>query len=231
MVLMPAARINPKPDFSWVPDSLREFTSGTLGSLLWLLVIGFIILSVLFVAQHTSGNFFMQNGRAGYGMLACVIAAALIAGMGTAESWSVSNVNPAPGGMEIQTDGASKLKAGSSSLAGTIGQAGADDMSKAGNNFKDAGKDAAEGIGKIAGGDTIGGLGGILGGIGKGLSGLKDAVKGAGETVKHLGWGETIKLGIHAVADTAGKVGHTVKDKTSQAWHAAGNWLNSHKPW
>lgn len=227
---MAASNIKPHLDFSWVPDSLKDFTRGTMGVMLTILVIGFIITALRWGIQHTSTNFFIRNGTAGYTLLAMVLAAALIAGLGRGQSWGIQNVDVIPQGINVQGNGASSRTL-NSKLAATFGDDAASSFAQAGKNGSDAKEKMKEAAGKIGKGD-------IKGGLGSGLEALKDAAKGVGKGLKgtwqaaqHLGPMGMLQLGWNSVKDTAGNLAKSAKDKASQAWHSAGDWFSRHKPW
>lgn len=227
---MAASNIKPQLDFSWVPDSLKDFAKGTMGVMLTILVIGFIITALYWGVQHTSTNFFIRNGTAGYTLLAIVMAAALIGGLARGESWGIQNVDVIPQGINVQGDGASARKL-DSGLAAAVGDDAASSFAQAGKNGSDAKEKMKEAAGKIGKGD-------LTGGLGSGLEALKDAAKGVGnglkgtwEAAQHLGPIGMLQLGWNTVKDTAGNLANAAKDKASQAWHSAGDWLSRHKPW
>ena len=155
---MAASNIKPHLDFSWVPDSLKDFTRGTMGVMLTILVIGFIITALRWGIQHTSTNFFIRNGSAGYTLLAMVLAAALIAGLGRGQSWGIQNVDVIPQGINVQGNGASSRTL-NSKLAATFGDDAASSFAQAGKNGSDAKEKMKEAAGKIGKGDIKGGLG------------------------------------------------------------------------
>lgn len=92
-----AAKIlRPKPDFSWVPQELRNLTSGTLGGLLYVLV-GVFVVALMVVAWH---KLTASSGRGAWGrVLGAVLAAALLVSLPRGIAWMNQHINPTPGGI------------------------------------------------------------------------------------------------------------------------------------
>lgn len=227
---MAASNIKPQLDFSWVPDSLKDFTKGTMGVMLTILVIGFIITALYWGVQHTSTNFFIRNGTAGYTLLAIVLAAALIGGLARGESWSIEHVDVIPQGIYVQGDGASS-RAIDPALASKVGEDAASSFAQAGKDAGDAKEKMKEAAGKIGKGDIKGGIGSGLDAGKDAAKGLWNGIKGTWESAKHLGPIGMLQLGWDSVKDKAGDLANSAKDKASQAWHSAGDWIDRHKFW
>lgn len=100
------ARIEPKIDFSWVPESLQQFTSGSLATAILFLVLVFVCGVVLWVG----GKLVNSHRRSALSIvLGAVLAAALITALSSGIDWTNNNINPLPNGITTSAQYSSLL--------------------------------------------------------------------------------------------------------------------------
>lgn len=189
--------INPQLDFSWVPPELTAFVNMMLGTFIVMLVIGLMVACVWLIASKVSGNFFIENGRAGIAILCTLMAATCLASLPAGLTWGDS-LNTIGSGITLNADAASSDTA-NSPLAGEIGSAAARSAAgaqaqgaQAKKNMRDAGK-------RLKSGDIMGAVGSAAKAVGNAAKGVTDTVTAGVQTASHMGVVGTLKLGWTAI--------------------------------
>lgn len=205
--------MNPHLDGSWVPDGLKAFVSGLGGMVLVALVAIFGIAAIVWAASKISGSFFVRNEQSGMRIVAVLLAAAMIGGIGQAAAWSVQNVNPIPGGISAAA-GSNAVRA-DPALVAAVGSSAADSLARAGSSANQARRNWNQAKNDVSRGHIGQGLQHGAAATGNAFQSAGGAIEGGWRAVQHHGLWNTIRDGAGAIVDkgrqlvgwVAGKLG------------------------
>lgn len=198
--------MNPQIDYEWVPDSLKAFTQGWMGSVIIALVICLCILAVWWVAGRMSSNFYIRNNRAGIAMVCVLAAAAIIASLPHGVQWGTS-INPVGGGIPVSAGASSDIQV-NRSLANSMGLPAATSLAHGQNERRQAKKDLSDAKRKLQEHHPLQAAGAAASGVKHALAGAADGVKAGFQYVQHHGVANTIRDGWHAVTSEVGNWFH-----------------------